>query len=145
MKFILELPINKPRIEVWKFFTDTEKAKLWQTSLQRVETLSGMVGTPGAELKWTYEERGREFSLIEKILQCEEPAQFESQFENEFATNIVNNRFVEQAENETLWTMETTYRFKTLLMKITGPLLKKNYVARSQRDMEQFKEAVEKE
>jgi hypothetical protein len=41
--------------------------------------------------------------------------------------------------------VETKYKFKTLLMKVVGPLLKKNYVARSQRDMERFKEMVERE
>lgn len=143
MKFKLELPINKPRSEVWKFFTDTEKAKLWQTSLQRVELLNGITGKSGTERKWMYDERGREFSLLEKVLSCEEPAHFESLFENEFATNKVINEFREQAEHETLWIVETNYQFKTLLMKIMGPVLKKNYVARSQIEMERFKEAVE--
>ena len=145
MKFKLELPISKPRSEVWKFFVNPENNKVWQSSLQNVEVLSGIAGTPGATLKWTYEERDREFSLIEKVLHSEEPTQFESRFENEFATNIVNNTFLEQDKNETLWSLETTYQFKTLLMKIAGPLLKKNYVTRSQRDMERFKEAVEKD
>jgi hypothetical protein len=39
--------------------------------------------------------------------------------------------------------METEYAFKTLLMKIVGPLMKKNFVARTQRDMERFKEVAE--
>jgi hypothetical protein len=145
MKFKLELPIHKPRAEVWNFFVNPNNNKRWQASLQSIELLSGIARTPGATLKWTYEERDREFSLIEKVLHCQEPTQYESQFENEFATNRVNNTFVEQENNETLWSMETTYQFKTLLMKIAGPLLKKNYVTRSQRDMEQLKEAVEKE
>jgi hypothetical protein len=145
MKFKLELLIHELRSDVWRFFINPENSKLWQPSLQSIEVLSGIARTPGATMKWTYEERDREFSLIEKVLHCEEPTQYESQFENEFATNIVNNTFVEQEKNETLWTMETTYQFKTLLMKIAGPLLKKNYITRSQREMERFKEAVEKE
>ena len=127
MKIKLELLINKPRADVWKFFTDLEKIKLWQPSLQDIETISGTSGQPGSQAKWAYEENGREFSLTEKILEWDEPVQFESQFENEFATNIVNNLFIEEADR-TLWIQETTYTFKTLLMKIMGRVLKKNYV-----------------
>ncbi len=145
MKFKLELPINKSRIEVWKFFTDPDNAKQWQTSLTNIETVQGMPGQPGAEVKWTYLENEREFSIVEKVLQCEEPSRFESLFENKFASNTVRNEFIEQSDNETLWITETNYQFKTLLMKIAGPLLKKNYVTRSQRDMERLKEIIETE
>jgi hypothetical protein len=48
------------------------------------------------------------------------------------------------SENETLWKMEVEYKFKTLLMKIVGPFAKKNFVKRSEADMERFKEFVEK-
>jgi len=39
--------------------------------------------------------------------------------------------------------METEFRFKTLLMKIMGPLMKKSFVTRTQKDMERFKEMAE--
>ncbi len=145
MKFKTELLINKPRLEVWKFFLDREKTKLWQPTLTKIEPLNGIAGQPGAESKWIYEENGREFSLAEKVLRCEEPHRFESLFENAFASNAVNNEFVEQSNNETLWSMETTYSFKTTLMKIIGPLFKRNYVARSRKEVERFKEMVEQE
>lgn len=143
MKYKLELLINRPRTDVWKFFTDPEKTKLWQPSLQSIETSSGTAGQLGALSTWAYEENGRNFSLTEKVLHSQAPERFESLFENEFANNIVNNMFTAQSENETLWTLETTYAFKTLLMKVLGPFLKKNYIARSQKEMERFKEIIE--
>jgi hypothetical protein len=39
--------------------------------------------------------------------------------------------------------METEFKFKTLLMKIMGPLMKKSFVTRTQKDMERFKEMAE--
>jgi len=39
--------------------------------------------------------------------------------------------------------VETEYKFKTLVMKILGPVTKKNLVKRSQKDMARFKEMVE--
>jgi len=46
-------------------------------------------------------------------------------------------------QNQTVWAMETEFKFKTLIMKLMGPLMKKNFVARTQKDMERFKEMVE--
>ena len=143
MKFKLELPINKSLAEVWKAFDNIENMKKWQPSLVSIEPISGTPGQPGAVSKLTYEEGGRQFSLIEKITYRDEPNRFDGVYENNFADNIVRNRFIEQGEDQTLWVMETEYAFKTLLMKIVGPLRKKNFVARTKRDMEHFKELAE--
>lgn len=145
MKFKTELLINKPRLEVWKFFSNRENIKLWQPTLTRIEPIGGIQGQPGAESNWIYEENGREFSLTEKVLHCEEPSRYESLFENAFASNTVNHLFVEQSSNGTLWITETEYGFKTVLMKLLGPFFKKNYAIRSQREMERFKEVIEGE
>ena len=143
MKFILELPINKSRAEVWKAFDNVENMKKWQPSLVSFEPLSGTPGQPGAVSKLTYNEGGREFALIEKITRRDEPTSFDGVYENNFADNIVRNKFIEQGKDQTLWVMETEFTFKTLLMKILGPIMKKNFVTRTQRDMERFKELAE--
>lgn len=145
MKFKLELTINRPRAEVWQAFTAPEDLSKWQPSLTKSELLSGMQGQPGAVSKLTYEESGREFSLIEKITVRDEPHQFGVVYENEFTDNPMRNTFIEQAENETLWVVDAEFKFKTFAMKFLGPFLKKNFVRRTQKDMERFKELMEKE
>jgi hypothetical protein len=143
MKFKLELPIHKPRADVWKAFDNTENIKKWQPTLIKFEPVSGAPGQPGAISKLTYEEGGREFTLIEKITHRDEPKGFDGVYENNFADNIIRNTFVEQGKDQTLWVMETEFKFKTLLMKIIGPLMKKSFVTRTQKDMERFKEMAE--
>ena len=143
MKFKLELPINKPRTEVWKAFDNIENMKKWQPSLVSFEPLSGTPGQPGAVSKLTYSESGREFALIEKITRRDEPNRFDGIYENNFADNIVRNTFVEQDKDQTRWIVETEFSFKTLFMKIMGTLMKKNFVTRTKRDMERFKELAE--
>ena len=143
MKYTLELTINKHRTEVWKAFDNTENLKEWQPSLTKFEYVSGTPGQPDAVSKLTYEENEREFSLIEKTINREEPAQLDELYENEFSENIIRNSFVEQSENETLWIVENEFKFKTFLMKIMGPLMKKNFAARTQKDMGRFKEFIE--
>jgi hypothetical protein len=143
VKFILELPVNKPRAEVWDAFDDPEKTRLWQPSLIKFERLNGTPGQPGAVSKLTYKENEREFSLIEKITYRDELNRFDGVYENNFADNIIRNTFIEKSKEQTLWVMEAEFKFKTLIMRILGPLMKKNFIARTQKDMARFKEMVE--
>jgi len=143
MKFKLETTINKPRVEVWKAFDNVENMQKWQPTLKKFEPVSGTPGQPGAVSKLTYEEGGREFALIEKITQRDEPGRFDGIYENNFADNVIKNAFIEQGKDQTLWVMETEFKFKTLLMKIAGPLMKKNFIKRTEKDMQRFKEMAE--
>ena len=143
MKFKLELTINKPLAEVWKAFDNIESMKKWQPTLVKFEPVSGIPGQPGAVSKLTYEEGRREFTLIEKIIHRDEPNSFDGVYENNFADNIIRNKFIELGQHQTVWAMETEFKFKTLIMKLMGPLMKKNFVARTQKDMERFKEMAE--
>ena len=143
MKFKLELTIDKPLAEVWKAFDNIENMKKWQPTLVKFEPISGIPGQPGAVSKLTYEEGGREFTLIEKIIHRDEPNSFDGIYENNFADNIIRNKFIELGQHQTVWAVETEFRFKTLIMKIMGPLMKKNFIARTRKDMERFKEMAE--
>jgi uncharacterized protein YndB with AHSA1/START domain len=145
MKYNIELTINKPRQEVWQAFNDQEKRRAWQTSLTTMELLNGIPGQPGAESTLMFEEKGREFSLLERIISCQAPESILQSYENQFSLNTIHNSFLEQGQSQTLWITDTEYKFKTLLMKIMGPVYKKNLVTRTQRDMQRFKEMVENE
>jgi hypothetical protein len=143
VKFKLELPIHKSRMDVWKAFDNPENMKIWQPALVRIEHLSGTAGQPGSVSKLIYKQKEREFSLIEKVTGRDEPNRLDGAYENEFADNTISNQFIAQDNDQTLWVVETEYEFKTLVMKILGPAMKKNFVKRTQMDMERFKEMVE--
>jgi hypothetical protein len=130
MKFTLELPINKPRAEVWKAFDNPQNMNKWQRSLTSFETISGTQGQPGALSKLTFEERGRQFELMERITHRDEPNRLDGVYENDFADNLISNTFIEKGKDQTLWVVETEFKFKTLVMRILGPIMKKNFVAR---------------
>jgi hypothetical protein len=144
MKFTLVLPIARSRTEVWKAFDNPEFLKNWQPTLVKHEVIEGKQGQPGAVSRLTYLEGAREFSLMEKITFRAEPDRFDGIYENNFAEDSICNTFIASGENETIWKAEVEYRFKTLPMKIVGPLMKKNFIARTERDMARFKEFVEK-
>lgn len=143
MKFKLETTINKPRLAVWQAFDNVENMQKWQPSLTNHELLSGTLGRPGAVSQLTYKEGERKFTLIEKVTHRNEPSEFDGVYENDFADNLIKNKFIEQGKDQTLWVVETEFKFKTLVMKIMGNVLKKNYVKRTERDMQRFKEMAE--
>jgi hypothetical protein len=143
MKFKLETLINKPRAEVWKAFDSIENMQKWQPALTNHELLSGTPGQPGAVSKLNYKEGEREFVLTEKVTHRDEPNELDSVYENNFADNIIKNNFIEQGKAQTLWVIETEFKFKTIVMKIMGNVLKKNYIKRTERDMQRFKEMTE--
>jgi hypothetical protein len=144
MKFTLELPLQKSRAEVWRAFDNSENTKIWQPTLVNIEIVSGMDRQAEAISKLTYAEGKREFVLVEKVTFRAEPERFDVVYENDFADNGVKNTFIALSENETLWKMEVEFKFKTLLMKVVGPFVKRNFAKRNEREMERFKEFVEK-
>ena len=128
MKYKLEILINKSRAQVWNLFCDFEKIRLWQPSIIKIEPVGGTTGQIGAVSKWIYKSNDREYFLTETILSREEPTHFENAFRNDFAENSVNNVFMEQGTDQTVWVAETTYKFKTLLMFFLGPFMKNRYI-----------------
>ena len=54
-----------------------------------------------------------------------------------------NEREFSLMERVASWRVETEFGLKTLLMRIPGPLMKKNFVMQTQMDMERFKEMME--
>jgi len=143
MKYKLELTLNKPRTDVWRVFDDPNNMDKWQPTLTKIERLEGMAGQPGSVATLTFKSGEREYSLIEKVTYREEPTRLDGFFVNEFAINTIKNTFLEKSINETLWKTEVEFKFKTILMILMAPFVKKRFVANTQRDMKRFKEWVE--
>ena len=143
MKYKLELLIHRPRAEVWKLFDNPANLNQWQPSLIQVEHLSGASGHPGALSRLTFKSGEREYSLTEQVTFRAEPERLDRVYDNEFAENVVKNTFLERGAGATLWKVEVVFKFKTLFMKILGPLRKKVFVNRTRRDMERFKALAE--
>ena len=81
--------------------------------------------------------------LIEKITFRDEPKQFDGVYENEFADNAIKSMFIEQGKDQTLWVMQTEFIFRTFLMNIVGPRMRKRFVTRTQEGMNRFKQMTE--
>lgn len=142
MKYALELTINKPRAEVWRMFDDPGNMDKWQPLLTKIERLEGVAGQPGSVAKLTYKNGEREYSLVEKVIYRQEPERLDGVYMNEFADNTIKNTFLDKGD-ETLWKVEAEFKFKTLLMNLLSPFVRKRFVANTLRDMERFKTLIE--
>ena len=63
---------------------------------------------------------------MERVTYREERHRLDGIYDNNFADNTVRNTFIEQGAGQTLWKVETEFKFKTLLMRILGTVMKKN-------------------
>ena len=143
MKYKLELTLHKPRTEVWQVFNDPSKLDQWQPSLIKIEQLEGIAGQPGSVTKLTYKNGEREFSLTEKVTFRAEAERLDQLYQNQFADNTNKNTFTVSGDNATLWRVEVEFKFKTPMMMLVGPFMKKRFAVTTQRDMERFKALVE--
>jgi hypothetical protein len=142
MKFTVEMLINKSRKDVWKAFDNVDNMKKWQPGLVSFEGQSGTPGQVGAVSKLTYEEDGRTIELIETITHRNEPSEFDGTYGGRGVENIIRNRFHEAGPGQTRWVMECEFKFNGL-MALMMPLMKAQFVKRTQTDMERFKQVAE--
>ena len=143
MKFQVEMTIEKTPREVWDTFDSTANTLKWQPGLKSFEHVSGERGQPGAVSKLTYEENGRKIVLMETITHRKEPEIFDGTFEGAGVVNHIKNKFIATEYGKTKWVMETEFLFKSLPMRLLGPLMKGSFVKRTEQDMKRFKELAE--
>jgi len=144
MRYKFEFEINKPLADVWVAFNNPKILKMWQPSLKKIEQVNGIYGDPNSVADLLFMENEREFTLRSIILKVDPLYRSEILFQNEFAENNVIYIFTQKNDSSTQLVVETTYRFKTFLMKIFGVLMKRNFMRRTWDEMERFKDMLEK-
>jgi len=71
MKLECEVIVNKPIQQVWDYANNPENLTKWLNDFVRYEQLTGDVKNPqiGDTSHHTYLERGKEFTMLEEIVQ----------------------------------------------------------------------------
>ncbi|MGF1470625.1 MAG: SRPBCC family protein [Rubrobacteraceae bacterium] len=143
MKFTNEVTIHKSREEVWEIFDNPENLKEWQPTLQHYEPERGRVGQEGSVMRLTYVEDGEETVLVETVAHRKEPEELSSTFESDTVRNEMNNRFVEEAADRTLWILDSEFVFEEPLPEDSVPFVREAIESRIREDMQRFKAVVE--
>jgi hypothetical protein len=144
MKYKIELDIALPRKRVVELFDNPENLKKWQKGLISFETVSGTAGEEGAKSLLKYKMGKREVEMTETIVKRNIPDEFSGIYEAKNVWNEVKNYFKEEGTDNTLWELETEFRFKGF-MKVMATIMPGAFKKQSLKSMNDFKEFAEKE
>lgn len=143
MRLRIDTMIERDRDTVWRAFDDPDNLKRWQPTLRSYEPRSGERGQPGATAELTYDENGREITMIETIREREPPERFAATYETAMAVNAMDNRFIAAGEDSTRWLMDCDFRFRGMLWRAMGLFMKRAVAKRIQADAARFRSMVE--
>lgn len=142
MRYTVNLTINKNRDRVWRAFENPKNMKRWMPTLQSFEPQSGTPGQVGAISKLVYREDGRTLTMLETITNRDEPNEFAGVYSTDGVVNELRSTFDELNAQQTRWTLDAEFRFSGIL-SVVAPFMKKQFIKRTQADMERFKAMVE--
>ena len=64
--------INKPRMEVWEFFTDPDNVPVYSSNIVEYELVSGEKDKAGRKCRGAVKVAGRRLELTDEMVECEE-------------------------------------------------------------------------
>lgn len=143
MNYIVNLTIDKPIKEVISLFDSFENLQKWQPTLKRWEHLEGTPGQAGARTKLIYDERGKEVEMLETITKRDLPREFSATYEAKGVKNWISNQFMEDGAEKTIWVNRNEFKFRGI-MKFFALFMKGAFPKQTLKDMNRFKEFVEK-
>ena len=140
MKFVCSININKPILEVVKYFEDPEALKQSQKGFIRMEHLSGNVGEAGAKSKLVY----KKFDLIETIIHNKLPDEFYAKYEHKSMINTMFSKFSKVNENETKLTTDIDYtEFKGFMINLIAKIFPRMFKKQVDKWLTNFKKYCE--
>ncbi len=144
IRFELTLTIDRPRADVWALFTDRTQQQKWQATLQRVALLHGEPFTEGAVSDAVYLEGGRRIVMRETVVALEPLSRVDFSYVAAVADSIIENRFVEEGPERTVWRCAVTLAPKGFA-RILAPLMKPLAARKTLADMRRFKALAQRE
>lgn len=111
MTYQCEITIHKPIEEVFQCFTNYDEMPLWQVGLIKIEH-DADIHQPGAVSRLIFDLHGKTMTMKETVEDYDTPKRYTAIYEVPGAWNKCVNRF-EKSGNDTLWTMESTFKFET--------------------------------
>jgi carbon monoxide dehydrogenase subunit G len=143
MKYELEITINLPRKRVIELFDNPDNLKKWQDGLQSFTHRSGTPGEVGAQSDIVYQMGKRRIEMVETITKRNLPDEFSGTYEADGMWNLVENFFIEQDENTTLYRTRHTFECKTFMLKVMAFLMPGAFKKQSLKYMNDFKKFAE--
>ena len=143
MKYTLEVNINLSRERTIELLDNAENMKKWQDGLQSYEQIKGEPGKVGSKMGLNFKVGGREFQVVETIIDNNFPSEFNVEYEASGIWNSVENRFEVIDENTTKWIANHEYKMLTFMYRIFARLNPGMFKKQSLKVMNSFKRFAE--
>lgn len=135
--------INRPREQVWEYFSTPENLHSWIGGLKAYHHVSGEPGTISSKGIYEFEEHGKIVEMREQVLHCKEPAEFSNSFSHKDFDMITNYTFFVDGKDKTAVICNTEYRFKKMMWKLFSHVIKAKMQKRQNEDLKRLKTFVE--
>lgn len=139
-----KVQINKPREEVWNYFTNPDYLPIWIGGLEKYHHISGEFGKEGARGLYKFRQNGKKIEMREEIIASKKPEEHSGKFHHKDFDMIINNTFLEEGKGSTTFICNTEYRFRNLFLKLLSKfVLRSKLQKRQDDDLKRLKQAVE--
>lgn len=136
--------INKPREEVWDYFTNPDYLPKWIGGLEEYFHVSGQFAKEGSKGIYKFRENGKLVEMREEIIAAKELEEHTGVFHHKDFEMIINNSLFEEKNGTTTFICNTEYRFKNFFLKMLSKfILRSKMQKRQNEDIKRLKLAVE--
>lgn len=137
-----EIRINRPPAVVFAWLDEPARVKQWLTTLVEMQPLTPGVNRVGAKARHIYNENGRRVEMEEETL-IYEPGQHIKIRGTTKGFHMTAEYRLQPDGAGTLLTFESAMHFKSLFMRLLGPLLARAASQSAQKDLQRLKTLAE--
>jgi len=141
MKSIVSVEIRAPRDAVARLFADPRRNNLWMPDIDRVEPLSGVLGTVGSTYRLVPKEGSRGFVVT--IVTRDLPRESRINLQSPTVDVAIRGTLESEAADRTRLTSEEHFMFKGFWNKVLGALARPAISKAHRRSMDAFKQFAE--
>ena len=147
MRISYSIDIDATTDKVWYWLGDPERAKVWQTSVSKTETLQETPDVVGTTFRETIEENGRGVEMDGVITGYRENQLLAVHLSGQY--NVVDVEWrLEEIVERTRLTVNARFRFKSfmrILSIIMRPVFRKKIIGQLRKELTRLNELCERE
>ena len=138
-----EISVDKPLNEAWAVMNDDSKISQWLKGIKSVEHVSGEKGTPGAVMKYVFEENGQESEVVETLKEIRKNEYVAMDFAMEGAMDMAYQVHFSEKDGKTNIKSETVAQGQGMFMKSMLSFMTSTMQAQEDEDMSNLKKLIE--
>ncbi|MFP2994817.1 SRPBCC family protein [Spongiivirga sp. MCCC 1A20706] len=141
MKYTIETIIQKPLHEVTQLYNNINNNSKWMPGLITHETISSHNREPGSKSIYTFNMKGRDFTITETILQ-NNLTEIIAEFTSNGTVNTQTTQFSKINDTSTSYKVHESFKL-TGFMKVIGFLMPGSFKKQTRQFVDAFKEFAE--